>query len=81
MGVICYNVVLFFTFSVNTSSAVTSFPHLPSVVNSQPAMHPGLAAAFQYPATRAKPVLSGFGNGVIETKTDGKIPSRKNEDR
>ena len=75
VGVISYNIVLFFTFSDSISSAaVTSFPHLPSVVNSQPAMHPGLAAAFQYPATQAKPVLP-------ETKTDWRIPPRKNEDR
>jgi len=44
-------------------------------------MHPGLTAAFQYPTVPAKPVLSVFGDGVSETKTDWKIPPRKHEDR
>lgn len=81
IGIICYNVVLFFTFSLNTSSAVTSYPHLPSVVNSHPAVHPGLTATCQYPAVQAKPVLSVFGDGASETKTDWKVPPRKHEDR
>ena len=75
------NVVLSFTFSVNTSSSVTSYQRFPSVFNSQPAMHPGMAATFQYPAAQAKPVLSVLGDGASETKTDWKIPPRKNEDR
>lgn len=67
---------------MNESSAVAaSYQHFSSVVNTQPTVHPGLTAAFQYPAARAKPLLSVFGNGDSETKTEWKVPPRKNEDR
>lgn len=73
---ICSNGKSCFSLSANTASAVSTCHHPPTVVNSQPAMHPGVGVMSQ-----AKSMFSVSEDGVPETRTDWKVSLRKNEDR